>query len=394
MYLFNTHHRYGTLAQIVHWSTAVLVIVLFALGLFMVKLAPETAEEIKQTFFWYSLHKTLGLSVLTLSCLRVALVFLQPRPASVEGHNSLEVAVAHIVHWMLYALIFLMPLTGWLHHSATEGFAPIWGPFPERIAFVPATFEWQRIFAFAHYTTAYLMAALVLLHIAGAFKHQVVDRDGTLRRMLPTQNVPKVQVSHSTDHASAFAALGIMAFIGALAFFALRLDQPDPLEKNTNIADGWTIDHAVSSLSIEVDLNTAKIRGQIASWSGDIAFDPDRPEDAVVEIRVDVASLTLGQVTDQALAPAYLNAAEYPRANFTGQGFVKQDDGTYTLLGMLDLAGTPHPSTLEFRLKTENDRAYVEGATIVLRNDHAVGPTGGNVGPKVRVTFALEATRD
>lgn len=394
MHLFNTRHRYGALAQIVHWATAVLVIALFALGLFMVKLAPETPEEIEKTFFWYSLHKTLGLSVLTLACLRIAILFLQPRPASVEGHNSLEVTAAHIVHWMLYGLIFLMPLTGWLHHSTTEGLAPIWGPFPERIAFVPATFEWERIFAFAHYSTAYLMAALVLLHIAGALKHLVIDRDGTLRRMLPTQNVPKVQVSHSTDHTPVFAALGIMAFIGALAFFAPRLDQPDQLAINTDTADGWAIDHAVSALNIEIDQNTAKIQGQFASWSGDIAFDPDRPEGAVVEIRVDVASLTLGQVTDQALAPAYLNAAEHSQAIFTGQGFVEQDDGSYTLNGSLDLAGTPHPSTLTFVLKIENDRAYVEGATTILRIDHAVGPPGGNVGPEVRVTFALEATRN
>ena len=88
---------------------------------------------------------------------------------------------------MLYASLVLVPLTGWLHHAASEGFAPILWPFGQNLPFVPkspalVSEVTVRPALAVHYG---LWPGPLVLHIAGALKHHVVDKDSTLRRMLP-----------------------------------------------------------------------------------------------------------------------------------------------------------------------------------------------------------------
>ena len=181
----NSETRFGLITKAVHWLTAFLVLTLFPLGYYVARLKPQSLDEVERTFFLFSLHKTLGMMVLTLSVLRIAMLFLQPRPHPMTGHRPVEHFVAQTVHWLLYVLIILMPLTGWLHHSATFGYAEIWGPFPQRIGFVPESLVLEEFFVWAHFATGMLLGAVVILHVMGALKHALLDRDETLRRMLP-----------------------------------------------------------------------------------------------------------------------------------------------------------------------------------------------------------------
>jgi len=93
-----------------------------------------------------------------------------------------QATAAHATHVALYALFFIVPLVGWAYSSAA-GFPIVWFgvlPLPD---FVPVDKALAEAIKPWHERSAMLMAALVLLHVAGALKHQFVDRDGLIDRM-------------------------------------------------------------------------------------------------------------------------------------------------------------------------------------------------------------------
>src|SRR5690606_944913 len=108
----------------------------------------------------------------------------ETRPAPVHPGRKLETFAAETVHWALYISLVLVPLTGWIHHAAVEGFAPILWPFGQNLPFVPKSETIGHIFGVAHGLFVWVLLASLTLHIAGAVKHVLIDRDVTLARMV------------------------------------------------------------------------------------------------------------------------------------------------------------------------------------------------------------------
>ncbi len=142
-----------------------------------------------------NLHKSIGLTVLGLAIMRLLWRYANPPPPMPADYRPWERALAHAAHYSLYGLIFLMPLTGWIHDSAWKGAAQnplkLFGVIPWfRIGFIkdqnPATKEQiHSVFSQAHGVLGWVLLALVALHITGALKHQWLDRRPELQRMLP-----------------------------------------------------------------------------------------------------------------------------------------------------------------------------------------------------------------
>ena len=183
--LRNTRESYGLVAQVLHWATAALILVLLPLGLFMHELPESSAADVAYKAWFYSLHKTLGVTVFAVAVVRVIWAAIQPHPKLLNAERKLESLAAQTVHWMLYGAIICMPLTGWLHHSASVGFAPIWWPLPQDLPLVPKDPQLATFFGIAHFSTGILLGLTLVLHIGGALKHAVIDKDATLRRMIP-----------------------------------------------------------------------------------------------------------------------------------------------------------------------------------------------------------------
>lgn len=181
--------RYTGVAIALHWLVAVLIFINIVLAL----IADDIPEGWQRPDI--NLHKSIGITVLLLAVMRLLWRLTHPAPAMPAGYKPWERRLAHAVHWILYALIFLMPLSGWLHDSAWKG-APknplvLFGVIPWfRIGAVmnqdPATKAYLHdLFGQIHTSIAYVIYAVVTLHILGALKHQFVDRDPELQRMLP-----------------------------------------------------------------------------------------------------------------------------------------------------------------------------------------------------------------
>jgi cytochrome b561 len=175
--------RYSGTAITLHWLLGLALVGLFVVGLYMTSL-PFSPQRLKL----YNWHKWAGVVVLTLSFLRLAWR-LTHRPPALPA--AVAAAMPRWQHWAhhgthhaLYALFFAVPLLGWAYSSAAGFPIVVFGvlPLPD---FVPADKALAELIKPWHKLGAYAMAALVGLHVAAALKHQLIDRDGLLSRMLP-----------------------------------------------------------------------------------------------------------------------------------------------------------------------------------------------------------------
>ena len=176
-------NRYTGLAQAFHWLLALAIVVAFSVGFYMADL-PFSPSRLKL----FNYHKWLGVTILGLSALRL-LWRLWRRPPHLPTHITARMPAwqhlaHHGTHHLLYLLFFAVPLLGWAYSSAT-GFQIVYlglFPLPDLVGKDKALAD---VLKEAHGLAAYAMAALVALHVAAALKHQWIDRDGLLTRMLP-----------------------------------------------------------------------------------------------------------------------------------------------------------------------------------------------------------------
>ncbi|PJF10691.1 cytochrome b, partial [Pseudorhodobacter sp. MZDSW-24AT] len=188
----NSPVSYGKVARLFHWTTASLILIAIPLGIIANRLPYDTAEALARKAQLFSLHKTLGVVVFFVALGRILWALAQPHPVPLHPERRLELALARLVHWMLYISLVAVPLTGWVHHAAVTGFAPIWWPFGQTLPFVPQSESVAQIAVGLHWVFTKLMIAAILLHIAGALKHHILDRDDTLRRMTRGTRAPAV----------------------------------------------------------------------------------------------------------------------------------------------------------------------------------------------------------
>lgn len=162
-----------------HWLIATIVIPLLSLSFFLENL-PKT---IKPTAIM--LHKSFGITLLGLMLLRLIWLKRSVRPALPAAMPRWEIGLARFVQWSLYAFLIIMPITGWVM-SVMSNHIPIWfGLVNLPIPGVPQNPEGAKFLFQAHQIIAWILIALVCLHITGAIKHAIIDKDQVLDSMLP-----------------------------------------------------------------------------------------------------------------------------------------------------------------------------------------------------------------
>lgn len=169
--------RYTRPAIALHWLIAGLIACGFALGWIMTGL-PFSPQKLK----FYSWHKWIGMTVLGLAILRALWRLRHPAPPS-EPMAAWQHTLAEFAHGMLYALMFALPLSGWLYSSAA-GYPVVYLGLVQLPDLIAKNKELAKALVQIHESFGYLLLATVGLHVLGALKHHFVDRDATLRRML------------------------------------------------------------------------------------------------------------------------------------------------------------------------------------------------------------------
>jgi cytochrome b561 len=169
--------RYSRGAIAFHWVIAALVLFNLWLGLFH--------ERLPRDWQVMPVHKSVGITVLVLTLGRIAWRLAHKPPHFPETMSRLEKAAAKAVHFLLYTLLLVMPLTGWLMSSDPARPRPVRWFFLFDLPVLPATSPVADGAHQVHVLLGWTMAALVLLHIAAALRHHFLLRDRVLARMLP-----------------------------------------------------------------------------------------------------------------------------------------------------------------------------------------------------------------
>lgn len=177
----NTPTCWGGVAQLLHWLIALMIIALAALGLLMDEL-PTSMTKVRL----YSLHKSLGMTVLLLVILRLGWRLFDRRPGYPSAMPAWQVRLAEVTHGLLYVLLLAIPLSGWLYNSASN-FPLRWFGLISLPALTGPDKALKTLALDLHGFGFYLLAVLFVVHVAAALKHHYIDRDDTLRRMWPSR---------------------------------------------------------------------------------------------------------------------------------------------------------------------------------------------------------------
>jgi cytochrome b561 len=179
MQIKNSSERYGLIALLLHWSVVVLVVTQVVLA----GQAEDTSSLLQKAKI-LTTHKSIGMTILMLAILRLLWRLMNPTPIPVMGTKAWQERLASIMHWLLYALIFLTPLVGWTMSSAKNYPVSYFGLFtwPNLVAPDEGLFNTLRT---THGVLAKIMVSLAWLHAFAALKHHFFDKDNVLRRMLP-----------------------------------------------------------------------------------------------------------------------------------------------------------------------------------------------------------------
>jgi cytochrome b561 len=179
--------RYTIVAILLHWTSALCVLVLIGMGLVMTHAALTPMRQ----FELYQWHKSLGITALALTALRLAWRAAHPPPPLPATMPRPERRAASAAHALLYLLLVGLPLTGWAVVSLSPFNIPtvLFGalPWPHLpLAESLSDPAWaEGVVKRVHACGAWLLTAFLALHVAAALHHHLILRDDTLRRMLP-----------------------------------------------------------------------------------------------------------------------------------------------------------------------------------------------------------------
>ena len=157
--------RYNSIAITIHWLMAILILFMFVLGIYMVDL-PKGSDE---RSWFFALHKSMGLTLALLALIRLSWKLISKSPELPDDVLPIQKKAAISTHNLLYLMMFIQPITGYLSSCFAGYKTKFWGvPLPHWGWKSP---ELNQLFTTFHEVSALFLGLLILLHIAGAMYH-------------------------------------------------------------------------------------------------------------------------------------------------------------------------------------------------------------------------------
>lgn len=178
----NKVEKYTLPAIGLHWVIAILIIVLFAMGLYMVELPENVVPSVRKP--WFEWHKTIGLLVFLLLLVRVLWRITHQPPELPDTMTAVQKSFVNVVHKLFYVSMIIQPVSGYLSSSfsgyKTKFFGlplPQWGWKDE---------HYNHFFGEIHEISAIILAGFILIHLAGIVSHKLKgNSQSIMQRMLP-----------------------------------------------------------------------------------------------------------------------------------------------------------------------------------------------------------------
>lgn len=343
---------YTRTAVILHWTVAILILCAFALGLYMVGLALSPAK-----LKLFSYHKWMGATVFLLALSRLLWRFFHKAPELPAGMPAWERSAAKASHALLYCLMFIVPLSGWLMSSA-HGFQTVYFgviPIPDLIG---KDKELEEALEISHYILNKTLLALVALHAAAALKHHFIDRDEVLKRML-------------RFGAAAFVALGLL----------LSAAHATPV-----IKDSSRMDFISRQMGVP-------IKGSFRNFNADVVFDPVDLKASRAAITIDLESIDAGsdEATVEVKRKPWFDVKNHPKAEFTSSAVAPAGPGQYRVTGKMTIKGRTKEVSAPFTARKSDGQWLFDGKFVIKRLDFNIGEGSwsdtGTVADEVEIIF-------
>ena len=194
-----TSNQYTKTAKILHWLIAIGIFGMFALGWFMSDIPKEaakqsvfdifdlgifhwtSAEEVSPRSFYFNVHKSFGVTIFALIIIRILWRLTHTPPALLASYKAIERKLANGAHRLLYLLMLILPLSGVIMAVYSKYGIKWFG-----IDFIKGLDNnpMREIFKSAHEIIGLILVATIVIHILGALKHQFIDKDETMDRIL------------------------------------------------------------------------------------------------------------------------------------------------------------------------------------------------------------------
>ena len=386
---------YSSVAKLLHWLVASLIISQYVIA----ELAEYAGDsgEVVQKLALLANHKSIGMTVLFLSALRLTWRLFNKPPALPQSMPSWQQTASHITHWAIYALIFALPLSGWLMSSA-NAYSVSWFNvfvFPDLVG---ADKSLASLFHNVHEILGKLLFCLVLLHVFAALKHHFFDKDGVLTRMASWLSW----------------CMFIIVIVIVLYRFAwtTQIEQPaissnetseqvdqvnQPLISSSDLPL-WNIDYQQSYIRFTGDQAGAPFEGLWVKWTADMQFDSTRLDDSGFDVLIDTSQVDSGDEERDGyiVGSDFFDVENHKTARFLANKFTKRDEGGFSSNGTLSIKGLSKSVLFTFTVNENDGFIVLEGRARLDRLSWNIGlgdwqdPTwvGQDVEVLVKVTAA------
>ena len=403
----NSHYNF--VARLLHWLIAGLIVAQYALA--ELSEWAEDAGNVVERLALLANHKSIGMTILALAVIRLAWRIFNKPPVLPSSMQPWQKLASHAAHWLIYLLIFCLPLSGWLMSSA-NAYSVSWFNlfvFPDLVG---ADKSLASFFHSVHEIMTEVLFVIVIVHIVAALKHHYVDKDGVLGRM-----------------ASVFGWLVFIATVALVIILFGRLDSPSvngqtsqdagkgnltesakvgsqdnakSVSQTSSLSDlpVWDIDYQNSYIKFTGDQAGAPFDGVWKQWKAVMQFDAEQLDKSAFNVTIDTTKVDTEdqERDDYILGEYFFDTTVFKTATFSAKEFQAQPDSQFTSEGVLSIKGLSKPVLFIFNVEQQGDTVELTGLAIIDRLAWNVG-TGdwsdiGSVGQQVKVDVKVVATID
>lgn len=348
MSLKNTQDAFGFVAKTFHWVMAVLIFGMLAVGFRL-----EQLEGTDRLALMYA-HKSFGILILFMIAARLLWRIVSPRPPRLPSVKPWEDRLATVVQFLLYGVVFALPLSGWIMSAAGEYPVRFFGLF-NLPPIVPKNEDIMDAAKEAHEIMAFALLGLLFLHLSGAAKHHVIDRDDTLRRMAWRRM--------SYIGGIILIVLGGAMYMTPIAIGLMEEEEEEapvvrvsevaaPAEAAPQDETAWVVDRNASSIRFISEQSGNPFGGEFRNFDANIVFDEKNLAGNHVEVKIPLSGFTTGssERDTEAVKADWFNAATFPEASFVSSKFQQTGANQYVAHGTLTIRGVAKPIDLPFEL--------------------------------------------
>jgi len=364
-------NHYTPAAKLLHWLVAGMIVLQFVLAK-MADVASGDGSAVRELALLAN-HKSVGITILALAIVRLVWRQKNPPPPLPATMPQWQITASHLSHWSLYALLFAMPVTGWLMSSASA-YSVSWFnliQLPDLVAPNPAA---KEVFEETHETLAKLLILVAAVHVGAAIKHALFNKDGVLQRMVSAVSV----VTFAVVVAIGVAWLGGAGKSsgGTTTADVAQEDgtaTPDTVTASSDLPV-WQIDYANSYIKFVGDQAGADFEGTWELWSAELRFSTDQLDSSVFDVTVNTTSAeTQDDDRDVTLAdPEWFDTMNFPEAYFRASEFSTTGDG-HVANGQLIIKNVASPVQLTFTVSADGDSRVLNGTAQLDRLALGVG---------------------